>query len=141
MLRKWMCCVVIVVDSLGAVAAVPAGPAVAHGDAGHGAQQSVEQRCLEHHKFGAQPVDVAKTADGHIVLAQTKWNWHDAIGCYLTLDDDPLATLRNNAQSGPTAEPTPARLSTRSPSRSRFRSARSGPGPTSLLWHSPRTPT
>ena len=52
-------------------------------------------------------MDVAKTADGHIVLAQTNWNWHDAIGCYLTLDDDPLATLRNNAQSGPTAEPTP----------------------------------
>ena len=58
------------------------------------AQQSVAQRCFEHHKFGAEPVDVAKTADRQTVLAQTKWNWHDAIGCYLTLDDNALAALR-----------------------------------------------
>ena len=53
------------------------------------------------------PVDVAKTADGQAVLAQTVWNWHDAIGCYLTLDDDALAVLRAAAipqglPSGPT---------------------------------------
>ena len=54
----------------------------------------VAQRCFEHHKFGAQPVDVAKTADGQAVLAQTTWNWHDSIGCYLTLDDEALSVLR-----------------------------------------------
>lgn len=67
-----------------------ANPASAH-EAGH---QSAAQRCFEHHNFGAQPVDVAKTADGSAVLAQTSWNWHDAIGCYLSLDQQALATLR-----------------------------------------------
>ena len=57
-------------------------------------QQSAAQRCFEFHKFGAQPVDAAKTADGSTVLAQTRWNWHDAIGCYLTLDQQALDTLR-----------------------------------------------
>ena len=71
-------------------------------------QQSVAQRCFEHHKFGAQPVDVAKTADGQTVLAQTSWNWHDAIGCYLTLDPQALAVLQaapppQNLPSGPTS--------------------------------------
>ncbi len=75
---------------LSGAAAVEAGSAAAQADA----QQSVAQRCFEHHKFGAQPVDVAKTADGQTVLAQTRWNWHDAIGCYLTLDDASLAALR-----------------------------------------------
>ncbi len=71
----------------GAVAASQAAAQV-------GAEQSAAQRCFEHHRFGAQPVDVAKTADGQTVLAQTNWNWHDAIGCYLTLDDAALAALR-----------------------------------------------
>ena len=66
------------------------------------AQQSVAERCFEHHRFGAQSVDVAKTADGQTVLAQTRWNWHDAIGCFLTLDEQALATLR--------AAPPPQRL-------------------------------
>ena len=39
-------------------------------------------------------MDVAKSADGHNVLAQTSWNWHDSIGCYLTLDDASLKVLR-----------------------------------------------
>ena len=69
---------------------VAVGSAAAQGDA----QLSVAETCFEHHKFGAQPVDVAKSADGETVLAQTSWNWHDAIGCYLTLDDDALAALR-----------------------------------------------
>ena len=57
-------------------------------------QQSAAQRCFEYHRFGAEPVDVAKTADGLAVLAQTSWNWHGAIGCYLTLDEGALAFLR-----------------------------------------------
>ena len=76
------------------------GPASAQGPA----QQSVAERCFEHHRFGAEPVDVAKTADGLAVLAQTSWNWHDAIGCYLTLDESALATLR--------AAPQPQQLPT-----------------------------
>ena len=74
----------------GLMSGTVAGPAAAQGSA----QQSVAQRCFEHHRFGAEPVDVAKSADGRTVLAQTSWNWHDAIGCYLTLDDTALATLR-----------------------------------------------
>ena len=72
------------------LAVLPATPVSAQGQA----QQTVAQRCFEHHKFGAQPVDVAKTADGETVLAQTSWNWHDAIGCYLTLDPQSLAVLQ-----------------------------------------------
>ena len=69
---------------------MPAGTAAAQGDA----QQSAAQRCFEHHKFGAQPVDVAKSADRQTVLAQVSWGYHDAIGCYLTLDDEALAALQ-----------------------------------------------
>ena len=80
------------------MAVLAAGLAVGGGSpaavAQSGNPQSVAQRCFEHHKFGAQPVDVAKAADGQTVLAQTSWNWHDAIGCYLTLDDSALAVLR-----------------------------------------------
>ncbi len=79
-----------------------ASPVSAHGPA----QQSAAQQCFERHQFGAQPVDVAKTADGQTVLAQTSWNWHDAIGCYLTLDDQALAILQAapSPQSLPEAE-------------------------------------
>ena len=75
---------------LGAVTAVLAGPVVAQDDAEH----TAAQRCFEHHKFGRQPVDVAKSADGQTVLAQVSWGYHDSIGCYLTLDNDALAALR-----------------------------------------------
>ena len=54
----------------------------------------VAQRCSAVHKFGAQPVDVAKTADKQTVLAQVRWGYHDSIGCYLTLDPASIATLR-----------------------------------------------
>ena len=60
--------------------------------------------CSAHHKFGAEPVDVAKTSDGATVLATTSWNWHNAIGCYLTLDDQATAELR--AADPPSALPT-----------------------------------
>ena len=52
------------------------------------------QVCFAHHKFGAQPVDVAKTPDGSVVLARIAWNWHDSIGCFLTLDEGATAVLR-----------------------------------------------
>ncbi len=75
---------------LSGAAAVAANSAAAQ----EGALQSVAQMCFEHHKFGAQPVDVAKTADRQTVIAQVSWGYHDTIGCYLTLDDTALATLR-----------------------------------------------
>ena len=50
--------------------------------------------CSEHHKFGAQPVDVAKTTDGQTILAQVSWGHHPSIGCYLVLNDDAAAALR-----------------------------------------------
>ncbi len=58
------------------------------------ADQSAAEYCSEIHLFGAQPVDVAKTADGQTVLAQVSWGYHDSIGCYLALDDDAVAALR-----------------------------------------------
>ena len=90
MLRRWTSCLVAVVVSLGALAVVPAAPAAAQG----GSEPTAAQRCFEHHKFGAQPVDVAKSADRQTVLAQVSWGYHDAIGCYLTLDDTALAALQ-----------------------------------------------
>ncbi|WP_419844799.1 Ig-like domain-containing protein [Candidatus Poriferisocius sp.] len=72
------------------LAATPGDPVSAQGLP----QQSVAQQCFEHHRFGAEPVDVAKTADLSTVLAQTSWNWHDTIGCYLSLDQQALAVLR-----------------------------------------------
>ena len=68
-------------------------PAAAQSDASE-SEVDASQVCSEHHKFGAQPVDVAKTPDGAIVLAQIVWNWHDSIGCYLTLDEAATAVLR-----------------------------------------------
>ncbi len=68
------------------------------------ADQSAAERCSEFHLFGAEPVDVAKTADGETVLAQVRWGFHDSIGCFLTLDDDALAALR--AADPPPSLPT-----------------------------------
>ena len=81
---------------------VPAATAAAQG----GSEPTAAQRCFEHHKFGAQPVDVAKSADRQTVLAQVSWGYHPSIGCYLTLDDTALATLQAAPapQSLPTAE-------------------------------------
>ena len=71
-----------------------------------GAQQTAAQRCFGHHKFGAQPVDVAKSADGQTVLAQVSWGYHDAIGCYLALDAEALDALRAAAASTTTRPDT-----------------------------------
>ena len=61
------------------------------------------KRCFEHHKFGENPVDVAKTADRQTVLARLSWGYHDAIGCYLTLDD---TALNNSPRCHPTLSDT-----------------------------------
>ena len=57
-------------------------------------EQDVAAQCFAVHKFGAQPVDVAKAADRETVLAQLNWGFHESIGCYLTLDEVALAVLR-----------------------------------------------
>ncbi len=56
--------------------------------------EDAAERCFAVHKFGAQPVDVAKSADRQTVLAQLSWGFHDSIGCYLTLDESALAVLQ-----------------------------------------------
>ena len=89
-----MASLVAVCGLLSGAAAAAAGSAAAQGGDGGGAEQSVAMRCFEHHRFGAEPVDVAKAADGQTVLAQVRWGYHDSIGCYLTLDDTALAVLR-----------------------------------------------
>ena len=58
------------------------------------ADPAVSQQCFDVHKFGAQPVDVAKSADRQTVLAQVRWGFHQSIGCYLTLDTTATAALR-----------------------------------------------
>ena len=87
---------------------VAAAPAAAQSDAVESGVDA-SQVCSAHHKFGAQPVDVVKTPDGAIVLAQTAWNWHDSIGCFLTLDEGATAVLRQaplpaSLPSGKTAD-------------------------------------
>ncbi|MYE71991.1 MAG: hypothetical protein F4240_01770, partial [Acidimicrobiia bacterium] len=64
------------------------GPAVA---------VSAAEVCSDHHDFGLEPVPVAKTADGSTVLAQVRWQWNASIGCYLSLDDQAISTLRAHA--------------------------------------------
>ena len=81
------------VAALGAFAATPAA-----------AQPDAEAAalCSEHHGFGAQPVDIAKSADGETVLAQVNWGYSAPGGfCYLVLDDDATETLRANADQLP----------------------------------------
>ncbi len=63
-------------------------------------------RCFGVHRFGQQPVDVAKSADGSEVLAQVRWGYHDSFGCYLVLDDKAVGVLRASGRpvsSGATA--------------------------------------
>ncbi|MCQ3812715.1 MAG: hypothetical protein KTV68_19440, partial [Acidimicrobiia bacterium] len=66
---------------------------------GSAVAQTVADRCFEHHKFGQEPVPVAKTTDGAQVLAEVQWGWNDSIGCYLVLDTQAINTLRANAAS------------------------------------------
>ena len=78
--------------ALVAVLSVPAAaPAAAQPD------PDAAALCSQHHGFGAQPVDVAKTADHTRVLAQVQWGYSASGGfCYLTLDPAAIQTLRNN---------------------------------------------
>ena len=57
-------------------------------------EDDTAQRCIAVHKFGAQPVDVAKSADRQPVLARLSWGYHETIGCYLALDEAATAALR-----------------------------------------------
>ena len=62
--------------------------------------------CSQHHGFGAQPVDIAKTADHTRVLAQVQWGYSAPGGyCYLVLDDAAVDTLRANAHQLPDPSP------------------------------------
>ena len=65
--------------------------------------------CSEHHGFGAQPVDIAKTADRTRVLARVQWGYSAPGGfCYLVLDDAAVDTLRANALQLPDPSPVNA---------------------------------
>ena len=57
-------------------------------------QTEDSRRCSVHHQFGAEPVDVAKTADRRSVLARLSWGWSGSIGCFLALDSAATNTLR-----------------------------------------------
>ena len=57
-------------------------------------QTDDSRRCFEHHRFGEEPVDVAKTTDGQTVLARLSWGYHDSISCFLALDSAAINTLR-----------------------------------------------
>lgn len=68
------------------------GPANAQED------DAVVARCSQYHRFGGEPVDIAKTADLSRVLARAHWGYN-AQGnfCYLTLDGQATRLLRENA--------------------------------------------
>ena len=68
---------------------------------------AASQLCSDHHQFGREPVDVAKTADGNTVLARLVWNWHDQIGCYLTLDPEAVGALQAAHTAANAPDPTP----------------------------------
>ncbi|WP_419844728.1 hypothetical protein [Candidatus Poriferisocius sp.] len=75
--------------------------------------EKAAQACSEHHGFGAEPVDVAKTSDGSEVLAQVSWGANDFGWCYLILDGQATRLLRDHssgslAYSTPTPAPTPS---------------------------------
>ena len=75
--------------------------------------EKAAQACYEHHEFGAEPVDVAKTSDGAEVLAQVSWGANDYGWCYLVLDRQATKVLRDHASGSltyptPTPEPTPS---------------------------------
>ena len=70
-------------------AALVSGPAAA--------AQPAADRCSAVHQFGATPVPVAKTADGATVLAHVEWGYDPSIGCYLSLDQNAVTTLRADA--------------------------------------------
>ena len=65
-------------------------------------QTNASRTCSAHHKFGAEPVDVAKTADGQEVLARLSWGRHSSIGCYLVLNDTAVTSLRTRLDNQPT---------------------------------------
>ena len=51
--------------------------------------------CRDFHGFGAEPVPVAKSADGRTVLATVSWGYSaEANLCYLVLDGPAIDTLR-----------------------------------------------
>ena len=95
-MRRSACAVLVVVLLLAASAPVSAQGSV--GDA------TASERCSAVHNFGAEAVDVAKSADGQTVLAQLSWGFHDSVGCYLTLDEAALGVLR----AAPVPESFPA---------------------------------
>ena len=56
------------------------------------------ERCSQHHRFGARPVDIAKTADLSRVLARASWGYNERSGiCYLVLDSTAVEVLRASA--------------------------------------------
>ena len=65
-------------------------------------ETETSRRCSAYHRFGGEPVDVAKTADNQTVLARLSWNSNSIIQCFLVLDPAAVATLRAAAMS-----PTP----------------------------------
>jgi len=51
--------------------------------------------CADRFRFGAEPVPVAKSSDGHTVLATVSWGYNaDANLCYLALDNAAVDALR-----------------------------------------------
>lgn len=79
----------LVVLSVGILALL----AVGQGPSGSG-DQAVAAYCFEQVGFGREPVPVAKTADLSEVLAEVRWGYNPAIGCYLVIDDHSQSVLR-----------------------------------------------
>ena len=94
-------------------AALMVGGSLAYAAMDTSTPEKAAQTCYEHHEFGAEPVDVAKTSDGADVLAQVSWGANDFGWCYLALDRQATKLLRDHTSGSliyptPTPEPTPS---------------------------------
>ena len=82
-------------------------PAAGQGPSGSG-DQAVAAYCFERVGFGREPVPVAKTADLSQVLADVRWGYNPAIGCYLVIDHHSRSVLRASAEDLSLDVPTAA---------------------------------
>ena len=98
-------CYLVLDDTAVGVLRASGRPVSSGATAGDGA---AAERCFGAHHFGRQPVDVAKSADGSVVLAQVRWGFHDSIGCNLVLDDGAVGVLRTGP---PAPAPQPSLVS------------------------------
>ena len=95
LMRRWGIRIALALSVVALIQATAAPPAGGQGPSGSG-DQAVAAYCFEQVGFGREPVPVAKTADLSQVLADVRWGYNPAIGCYLVIDDHSQSVLRGS---------------------------------------------